>query len=120
MQNGGQMILYRRTLLKYGIEHFGESLVALSSDGVATINLFIDQCRHINVEYLKDNDRSNIEKSISELAKSIRKETEPTDRWKYKIKFDSESIIDGIARPQCPYLKKWISENCHQCLLVVL
>ena len=50
-----------------------------------------------NVEYLKDNDMSSIEKSISELAKCIRKETEPTDGWKYKIKFHCESIIEGYS-----------------------
>ena len=72
--------------------HFGDSLVALSFPGVASILTFRKSC-HFRLQ--NSNDVSD--KDVKEFAERLKTETERTYRTLYKIQFDSNTICEGCS-----------------------
>ena len=72
--------------------HFGDSLVVLSSPGVASILTFRKSC-HFRLQ----NDNDIDDKDVKEFSEHIKTETERTDRTLYKIQFDSNTLCEGYS-----------------------
>lgn len=72
--------------------HFGDSLVVLSSPGVTNIFAFRKSC-HFHLQNINDIE----DRDVKEFAEHIKTETERTNRTLYKIQFNLNTVCDGYS-----------------------
>ena len=90
-ENGGYL-LSRRSLMDKLIRHFGKEVAYLSSPGYASVIVFKKFC-HYTLRTVDDDENKN----VKQIASTIQKETEKTEKTKYKVQFDIDSIVEGFS-----------------------
>ena len=74
------------------VEYFGKATVLLSAPGLASILVFKKHC-HFTLQNIEDSEN----KYLKEIAVMIQKETQRTERIKYKVQFDADSLAEGFS-----------------------
>ena len=93
----GGYLLSRRSLISKLVEYFGKETVLLSAPGLASILVFKMHC-HFTLQNIEESENK-------EIAASIQKETQRTERTKYKVQFDADSLAEGFSMELLSELK---------------
>ncbi|MES9884040.1 MAG: hypothetical protein ABW185_24600 [Sedimenticola sp.] len=83
--------LSRRGLISAVKEHFNESLLVLSSPGVASLIVFREQCALNIVDVQGDDD------NIAVIAKSIATETVKPEKWVYQTRLNHYNVNANVS-----------------------